>query len=332
MATTSCPVSSRHIGETAIATSSPHGTVLPRSGVFWGVRPPQYHSAVVVDNVVLDNFARLGTHETQVRSWLEPHGHLLEQTNMGSFPVRHLRLMNFEVDFNGTLMGHADLTSNQFTVSPYSQVGTFGIIRNVDVACAFAPKWGGSTDSSWQNFRDAMNPLLKASSEILEAIGAALERRNTNSERSQHIGLNAVGWLIEALGFSRPTVLRMGKVAESTFYSWQKNPHAAARTRSVSRILQLQAQISLLDKALGRDGLRAWILAGDRLEGLQGGASKFAQTLAEAEEAVLTATRIVSRPRMRLEDYNLDTEQSGEAPEPEFSVWPGASKLPEELT
>jgi hypothetical protein len=320
-------VSSRCVGQAAIATSNPQGTVLPRSGVFWGVRPPQYHSAVLVDNSTY-----LQAHETQVRFWLEPHGHLIEQTNTRSSPVGPLRLMNFEVDLNGAFTGHTDLTSNRFTTSPYSQMTAFGIIRKIDVACAFAPEWSDLTDSSWQNFRDAIIPLLKAPGAILEAIGSALERRNINSEQSQHTGLTAVAWLTEALGFSRPTILRMGGIAGSTFYFWRKNPQAAVRTPSVRRILQLQAQVSLLDKVLGRDALRTWILAGDHLEGLQGDDSRFAQTLAEAEEAVLTATRIAPRRRMRLEDYNFDTEQSGEAPGPGSSVWPGASKLPGELT
>jgi hypothetical protein len=320
-------VPSRRVGQAAIATSNPQGTVLPRSGVFWGVRPPHYHSAILVDNST-----HLQAHETQVRFWLEPHGHLIEQTNTRSSPVGSLRLMSFEVDLNGTLTGHTDLTSNRFTTSPYSQMTAFDIIRKIDVACAFAPKWSDLTDSSWQNFRDAITPLLKAPGAILEAIGSALERRNINSGQSQHVGLTAVASLTEALGFSRPTILRMGGIAGSTFYSWQKNPQADVRTPSVSRILRLQAQVSLLDRALGRDGLRTWILAGDHLEGLQGDESKFAQTLDEAEQAVLAAMRIAPRPRMRLEDYNLETEQSGEAPEPGSSGWPGASKLPEELT
>lgn len=320
-------ISSHSVGQAAIATSNPQGTVLPRSGVFWGVRPPQYHSAILVDDS-----AHFQAHETQVRFWLEPHGHLIEQTNTRSSPVGPLRLMNFEVDLNGTFTGYTDLTSNRFTTSPYPQMTAFDIIRKIDVACAFAPKWSDLTDSSWRNFRDAITPLLEAPEAILEAIGSALERKNKHSEQSQHVGLTAVAWLTEALGFSRPTILRMGGIAGSTFYSWLKNPHATVRTPSVSRILRLQAQASLLDRALGRDGLRTWILAGDHLEGLQGDESKFAQTMDEAEQAVLAATRIAPRPRMRLEDYNLETEQSGEAPEPGSSVWPGASKLPRELT
>jgi hypothetical protein len=124
----------------------------------------------------------------------------------------------------------------------------------------------------------------------------------------------------------------MGGVPESTFYAWRKNPRSIVRTPSVTRLLRLQAQVGLLDEVLGREGLRAWLLSSDRLSKLQGDDATFAQVLTEAEEALTGALRIASRPRMRVEDYEFAAEQPADNPVPEFSSWPGASKLPEELT
>jgi hypothetical protein len=75
--------------------------------------------------------------------------------------------------------------------------------------------------------------------------------------------------------------------------------------------------------------LKAWLLSNDRLKRLQGDDAIFVQTLAEAEEALTAATQISPRPRMRLGDYEFDTEQVADNPARDFPSWLGASKLPE---
>jgi hypothetical protein len=301
--------------------------VLPRLGVFWGVRAPKYHSAVVIGE-----FASSGADETQIRGWLEPHRHLAEQTSLVHIQAGRLRLANFEIDLGAISAGiYGDLLSNQFVTGSYSGTTTSRFIRDVDVACAFVPKWDDLTESPWQDFRNALAPLRTVPVAILEAIGTELKEDKATSDQSRHAGLAAVAWLTKVLGLARPTILRMGRVPESTFYAWQKNPRAMVRTRSVSRALRLQAQVGLLAEALGQDGLNAWLLSRDRLERLQGDDATFVQVLAEAEEALTAATRIAPRPRMRLEDYGFGPEQPAENPTREFPDWPGASKLPDEL-
>jgi hypothetical protein len=315
-----------YVGEATVATSSPQGTVLPRSGVFWGVHAPQYHSAVVIGE-----FPSSWAEETQIRGWLEPRGHLAEQTSSAHFQTGRLRVANFEIDLDTISAGiYGGPTSSQFATGSYSQATALHFIRDVDVACAFVPKWDDSTESPWQRLRDALAPLRAASTAVLEAIRTELEPDKANSDQPRHAGLAAVAWLTKVLGLSRPTILRMGGVPESTFYAWQKNPQSLVRTPSISRLLRLQAQAGLLAEALGLGGLKAWLLSRDRLERLQGDDATFMQTLAEAEEAMTAATRITPRPRMRLEDYEFDTEQPADNPAHEFSSWPEASKLPEE--
>ncbi len=316
----------RYMSETTVATSSPQGTVLPRSGVFWGVRPPQYHSAVVIGELT-GSWAE----ETQVRGWFEPHRHLYEQTSLTYSQADRLRLMNFEIDLKIS-SGLSDLTSSRFVAGSYARATALDIIRDVDVACAFVPKLNDLTDSPWRSLRKALTPLLMAPAAILEAIRTELEKNKANPEQPQHIGLAAVEWLTKVLGLSRPTILRMGRVPESTFYAWQKNPTAIVRMPSVSRILRLQAQVGLLDRVLGRDGLKAWLMSKDHLERLQGDDMTFMRALAEAEEAVTRATPIAPRRRMRPEDYELAVEQAADVPAEELPSWPGASKLPEEPT
>jgi hypothetical protein len=312
-----------YFGKATVATSSPQGTVLPRSGVFWGVHAPQYHSAVVIGE-----FPTSWADETQVRVWREPYEHLAEQTN---FQADRLRLANFEIDLDRTSTGiFGDPTSSQFTTGSYPQATVYHFIRDADVACAFVAKWEESTESPWRKLRDALAPLRAASSAVLEAIRTELEPDKANPDQPQHTGLAAVGWLTKVLGLSRPTILRMGGVPESTFYAWQKHPQSLVRTPSISRLLRLQAQAGLLAEALGLDGMKAWMLSRDRLERLQGDDATFTQTLAETEEALTAATQIAQRPRMRLGDYELDAEQPADNPTRESTNWPGASRLPEE--
>jgi hypothetical protein len=131
-----------------------------------------------------------------------------------------------------------------------------------------------------------------------------MRRRGDNTvAQTKHVGLAAVARLGDALGLSRPTILRIGGVPTSTFYAWQKSPHTALRTPTVTRLLRLQAQVAILDEALGRDRMRAWVLEADRLDKLQGDEAEFAQVLAEARTALAEATRIRPRPRMCRADY-----------------------------
>lgn len=316
-----------HMGETTSATSSPRGTVLPRWGVFWGVRAPEYHTAVV-----LGELASSSANKTQIRYWLEPHVHVTEQTSLPYSRTGLLRLANFDISLDEiSARAYGDLASSQFITGSYSQTTADRVIRNVDVAHAFIPRWDDLTESPWRRFRDAVAPLRDAAVAILEAIAAELQQDVVDSNQSRHAGLAAVAGLTKILGLSRPTILRMGGVPESTFYAWQKNPQSIVRTPSVSRLLRLQAQVGLLAEALGLDGLNAWLHSRDRLEKLQGDDAIFAQTLAEAEEALTEATRVVPRPRMRLGDYEFHTEASIDNQAVEFPQWPGASKLPDEL-
>jgi hypothetical protein len=88
--------------------------------------------------------------------------------------------------------------------------------------------------------------------------------RLPDSRWATHAGLAAVSRLVDILGLIRPTILRMGGVPSSTFYAWQNNPNAVIRTPTISRLLRLQAQIAILDEALGRERMRAWVLSAAR--------------------------------------------------------------------
>jgi hypothetical protein len=327
MTTAPCAGPARYTPEAITATSNSQGTVLPRSGVFWGVRPPRYHSAVIIDELV-----NSWTGETQVRGWFESHRHLPEQTSSTSSQTERIRLMNFEIDVSMiSSWSYSDLTSSRSATNSYAQAGIAEFIREVDVACVFVPKWNDLTESPWRDLENALAPLRAAPRAILEAIRKELERNKGGSKQPQHTGLAAVEWLTGTLGLSRPTILRMGGVPESTFYAWRNNPQAVVRAPSVSRILRFQAQVGLLDKALGRGGMKAWIMSEDHLRGLQGDDATFMQTLAEAEAAVKRETQITPRRRMRLEDYEFNAEQPADFPADELPSWPGASKLPDEL-
>jgi hypothetical protein len=310
--------------ETTIATSNRRGTVLPRSGVFWGVHPPRYHSAIVIGELTSSRV------ETPVRYWFEPHEHPYEQTSLTCSQTDRVRLMNFVIDINKISSSLSDITSRQFLTGSFAQATTVDVVRDFDIACAFVPEWNDLTESPWRSLRSALAPLLTAPVAILEAIRTELEKNRAIPGQPQHPGLVAVDWLTRTLDLSRPTILRMGGVPESTFYAWQKNPHAVVRTPSVSRIWRLQAQVALLEKVLGRDGLKAWLMSRDHLQRLQGRNATFMEALAEAEETVTKATPITPRRRMRVEDYNLDAERAAEVPSAELPNWPGASKIPEE--
>jgi hypothetical protein len=317
----------RYVNEETAATSSPQGTVLPRPGIFWGVRAPRSHSAVVLGELT-------GTQagETQIRSWFEPRWHLAEQTSLIFIRSGLIRLADMGIDSDAIPANmYSNQTFSQSGTGSYSRAISTDIIRDADVAYAFFPSWGDSTESPWRRLLHALAPLRSASTAVLEAIDLELEQDTVHPDQSRHAGLTAVAWLTNVLELSRPTILRMGGVPESTFYAWRKNQQSIVRTPSVSRLLRLQAQVGLLGQALGRDGLRAWLLSRDHLERLQGDDATFDQTLGEADEVLARTTQITPRRRMRLEDYEFTSEQSAGERADEFPSWPGASKLPEEL-
>jgi len=157
-------------------------------------------------------------------------------------------------------------------------------------------------------------------------------REHGTAARTKHVGLAAVARLGDALGLSRPTILRMVSVPTSAFYAWQKSPYTALRTPTVTRLLRLQAQVAILDEALGRDRMRAWVLEADRLDKLRGDEAEFAQVLAEARTALAEATRIRPRPRMRRADYAAGPGDAANEPVNEPSAFPSAAKISDEET
>jgi hypothetical protein len=123
----------------------------------------------------------------------------------------------------------------------------------------------------------------------------------------------------------------MGGVPASTFYAWQKNPNSVIRTPTVARLLRLQAQVAILDEALGRERMRSWLLSAERFDRLQGNDAAFARVLAEAETAMTDATRITPRRRMSRADYSAGSGVEAEASARKAPAWPGAAKMPDEV-
>src|SRR5262249_27540863 len=149
----------RHISRPTDATSSPKGTVLPRSGVFWGVHVPQFHSVVVIGEL-----ASPSADETPIRVWLEPHRYLTKQTGLALIGASRLRLADFEIDLDAISTGvYMNQTLSRFTTHSYSLTMAPNVVRDVDVACAFVPRWEDLTESPWRRLRRALAPLRTAS-------------------------------------------------------------------------------------------------------------------------------------------------------------------------
>jgi hypothetical protein len=283
------------------ARSDAQGTVLPRYGFFPAAIPPNYRAAVIkgeLPNTSPEN-------ETSVYGRPELYGFQTAQTPSLS-----------------TL-------TNQFSMALWRQTGS-PIVRNTDAAYAFLSYPDQSTNSFWQETRARLRPLDPAVDAILEDINDTLRRKRDISAQRKHAGLSAVARLVEMLDLRRPTVLRMGGVSESTFYSWQKSPNSIIRTPTVTRLLRLQAQVGLLDEVLGRNRMRTWMLSGDRLIMLQGDEAEFAHALAEARAALEESTRITPRRRMRRSDYATGSLDASDRPPHDPSGWPGAAKVVEE--
>lgn len=282
--------------------SDAKGTTLPRYGFFLGVHPPRYRMAVIDGE--LSGASPRG--ETNIRGWLEPHEYQTTQTIPASW-------------------------AGQLLTNSWLQADT-PIVRNTDVAYAFVSDREDLTDSPWRKLRRALAPLQAASDAVLEDISDTLDYERNSSARAKHAGLTAVARLVDLLGLSRPTILRMGGVPSSTFYAWQKNPNSVIRTPTVTRLLRLQAQVAILGEVLGRERMRGWVLSAERFEKLQGDDAAFAQVLEEAKAALADATRILPRPRMRRADYASGLGGGAEIPARDSLPWPGASKLDEEET
>jgi hypothetical protein len=206
------------------------------------------------------------------------------------------------------------------------------VVRYTDVAFASFASSDNVTDSAWRGFRRTLEPIKAATDELLSEIEEALSRQRAISAQAKHAGLTAVSRLVNMLGLSRPTILKMTGVPNSTFYSWQNNPQAIIRTPTVSRLLRLQAQVALLDETLGRERMRDWILSSNRFDRLQGSETAFTQVLAEAEAVLGEVTQIKPRPRMRHGDYASQPAHRTDDLRPDEPFWPGAAKIQEERT
>lgn len=282
------------------AISDAQGTTLPRYGFFLGVRAPRYRTAVI--NGELPDTS--SNNETKIRNWFEPPEYQTTQTSSASPYV------------------------SQLLTESWPQADIF-FVRNTDVAYAFIPGGDDPTDSPWRELRRTLVPLRVTSDALYEDINDIIEHEQRIPARTTHAGLTAVARLTDVLGLTRPPILRMGGVPSSTFYAWQKSPNSVIRTPTVTRLLQLQAQVAILDEVLGRERMRAWMLSAERFDKLQGDEGAFAQVLSEAETVLAEATRIMPRPRMRRADYSSGPDSTAQDPAYESSNWSGAAKAPE---
>jgi hypothetical protein len=279
--------------------SDPFGTTLPRYGFFLGVHAPRYRGAVINGELA----GAPASSATNISSWLEPHMHPAAQTS--PVPQR----------------------ASQLVVDSWPQVDT-PMVRSTDIAYAYISGWADETDSPWQELRRTLAPLRATSDALLESIEETLEYERGASSRVKHAGLAAVARLVNVLGLTRPTILRMSGVPSSTFYAWQKNPRSVIRTPTVTRLLQLQAQVAILDEALGRERMRAWMLSPERFSRLEGEDAAFAEVLAEAKTALEREIRIKPRPRQA--DYASGPYSEAKVSVQVSPIWPGAAKIPAE--
>ncbi len=285
------------------ARSDAQGTTLPRAGFFPGVHAPRYRTAVIEGELP----GPLSGSDAGTQGWAESNEHQITQTPAAS------------------------AFTSQLLTAYWSQA-TIPAVRSSEVAYAFLSRGNEPTESPWQQLRHVLQPLRPAADALLEDIHDTLQSELDSAARTKHAGLTAVARLVDVLGLSRPTILRMGGVPTSTFYAWQKSPRSVIRTPTIARLLRLQAQVAILDEALGRDRMRSWILSADRLDRLQGDEAAFGQVLAEAQTSLTEATRILPRPRMRGADYASDASEMADEPAGEPSTWPGAVKILEEET
>ena len=200
-------------------------------------------------------------------------------------------------------------------------------IRNFGAAYAFAYDSAPLTQSLFQKMHEILAPLRIAS-----PISAPPEHTTgqTTFSADRHAGLTAITWLTRMLRLSRPTILRMAGVPESTFYSWQKHPSSAVRIQSVNRLLKLQAHLGLLAQVLGEEAMRNWVFTSTHLESLQGDDDTFERILVQAQEETASTIRPRAAKRMKLEDYSNRPDRPIHDSASLLSSWPGAAKLNEE--
>ena len=288
---------------TLTAVSDSRGTTLPRRGVFLGVNVPLYRATVI--NGELSGATQ--DRETWIYSWHEPRDCKISQT--GPVPQYASQLLpGIELQMDNSA------------------------IRYTDVAFASFASSGNITDSAWRGFRRTLEPIKAAADELLSEIEEALSRQRAISAQAKHAGLTAVSRLVDILGLSRPTILKMTGVPNSTFYSWQNNPQAIIRTPTVSRLLRLQAQVALLDETLGRGAHAGLDTILRPLRQVARERDSFHSVLAEAEAALGEVTQIKPRPRMRHGDYASQPAHRTDDLRPDEPFWPGAAKIQEERT
>lgn len=315
--------------ELSAAKSNAFGTVLPRTGVFWGITAPKGCTTVVIGDYPDDTYSAQSIEPTIIRGWHEPHPCFAEQTSLVNALFGRRKLADFEVDPG---LSYTDVYFRPtWNSRPYGIYQTNALpvyIRNFGAACAFLSSPVHLTQSLSLRLRELFAqlriaiPVSKPTALHLESEVAGALRR--------HAGLTAIAWLTEMLGLTRPTILRMAGVPESTFYSWRKSPESVVRTHSVTRLLKLQASIGLLAEVLGEDKMKNWILTPGRLESLQGEDEHFTHTLSQVEDAIARAVQIQPRERMSLEGYLGRREISTDGHKANLPRLPAASMLHEE--
>lgn len=309
----------------APATSSREGTQFPRHGLFYGTHPPAYQTPVVLGE--LSGIADEAV--TPVPSWTAPHAFFITQTVSPTLAGQaDIRLHQFVVELEKSFPLTPPRVISTLQAGSFSRSVALGAIRDTDVAVLFVPTGEDVTVSAWQKLRDALSPLRAASAAVLELIDEQLRSATKTDDSSEHVGLAAVAWLERVLQLSRPVILRMGGVPESTFYAWQKSPGSAVRTPSVARLLRLQAHVGLLADALGIESVRTWIMSGHRLERLQADEDTFGGVWDDADELMTPRLAIRGRKRMRLEDYRAGSEVTDSPPDVDLPPVMGARKAP----
>jgi hypothetical protein len=309
---------------TRSATSDREGTELPRTGLFWGTRAPRLRSTVVLGELS----AAGGLYPTPISGWTLKTG-WIEQTVPTTVTDSHLRLGNFAVHLETALpLGYSDADGATAIYGSFGRETALHSIRALDAAVVRIPVWREPTESAWAK----VELLLASSAAVLATIGEHLGPELDRMGGEEHVGLAAVGWLARFLRLSRPVVLRMAGVPESTFYAWQKSPTSTVRTLSVTRLLHLQAQVGVLAEGLGKDGLMGWLRSSHRLDRLQGDPAEFDQVMAEAEGALAASTPLSPRRRMRAEDYVLDSPEAPTESGRDLPLMPSASKAEPETS
>lgn len=298
--------------EESSATSTRLGTRLPRPGLFIGRRPPAYRSSIVIGGPLEAET----TNETPFFSWTEARTLGIQQTVSPTLAATNLRVDHFVVQVNTSFpLTPPSLASEALRSGSFVRGVPLRAIRETDVAFLVVTPRPGATESAWQHFRVALAPLRAAPTAVLEMIGEQLREREHRSDPVQHIGLDAVSWLERILHVARPAILKMGAVSESTFYAWQKSPSSSVRTPTVVRLLRLQAQIGLLMDAIGPEGLRQWLMTGNRFDRLQADDESFNSVWAEADRDFDSRSRITGRRRMHVEDYTGGPEPPEAGPD-----------------